>query len=184
MKIMAFSRKRRTAPNFLEPPQSAGSRQAAALGAFICALIAGCASPAGGQRTGSAPSILDTPLAATAYNAGETGRAILVSQGASTNVVVQVSGVTYVTRPVHLYSYIYPGSCRQHDMRPAYALTRQVLADRGPLLWNGPYSVRNQAPVSLEQLRSSPHAIVVMSSPADGNFELFCGDLRAASIGG
>jgi hypothetical protein len=143
------------------------------------ALIAGCASTADGQRAESAPAILDTPLAATAYNAGEIGRAILVPQGARTNVVVEVSGVPRATRPVHLYSYIYSGSCRQHEMRPAYELTRQVLADRGPLLWSGPYSVRNQAPVSLEQLRSSPHAIVVMSSPVDGNFELFCGDIRA-----
>ena len=148
--------------------------------ALASALIAGCASTAGGPPEERASAILETPLAATVYNAGETGRAIFVTQGARTNVVVHVSGVgDYVTRPVHLYSYIYPGSCRQHDARPAYVLTRRVLADRQPPLGRGPYSVRNEAPVSLDQLRSSPHAIVVTASPADGNFELFCGDIRA-----
>lgn len=143
------------------------------------ALVAGCASPIGGPSAERAAAILDTPLTATAYNAGETGRATLIARSAHTDVLIQVSGVRdSVTRPVHLYSYIYPGSCRQHDARPAYVLTERVLADRPPPFGNGPYSVRNEAPVALEQLRSSPHAIVVAASPADGNFELFCGDIR------
>ena len=66
-------------------------------------LGAACASTARVEQVG---------LAGTSFNAGEIGQATLVPREQVTDVVVKVSGVpNTVTRPVHLYAFIHPGSC-------------------------------------------------------------------------
>jgi hypothetical protein len=105
---------------------------------------------------------------------------MLIGRGGRTYVSLTVSGVPDdISRPVHLYTYVYRGSCGRLQETPEHAMNDHVLAD---VSWptasrNGPYTVRNTVAVSLEQLRAMPHAIVVRSSPADGARELFCGNV-------
>ena len=109
---------------------------------------------------------------------GEVGRAVLVPKGETTSIDVEVSGVPDdVTRPVHLYTFIYRGTCEHVDATVAYDANRQVLATSGRGN-SGMFQVRNTASVSLAELRASAHAIVIRSAPADGNLAMYCGDIR------
>jgi len=42
----------------------------------------------------------------------------------------------------------------------------------------GAVTISNVAPVSVDSLCEKPHAIVVKTTPADGDHDLFCGDRR------
>ena len=122
-------------------------------------------------------------LTAATYNAGHNGRAFLIPTGNRTVVRIEVSGVTgFVARPVHLYTFIFAGSCGARGPTPAYALTDVVLASPvahpGSIgAFTGPMTISNAAPVPIVALRATPHAIVVKTAPADGNHALFCGDV-------
>ncbi|MDH4611736.1 hypothetical protein [Pseudomonas sp. BN102] len=135
--------------------------------------LSACASPAGKvdeQR-------LDVRMTATERNAGEIAQATLVPRGGETGVTLFVSGVpSSVARPVHLYTYIYPGTCAAPGASPAYELNRTVNTyhySRGDV-----WRLSRTAPVALATLRSSSHSIVLRTSPADGNLDIFCGDIR------
>ena len=88
-----------------------------------------------------------------------------------------------VSRPIHLYTYIYDGVCASLAARPSHSLTAVVLARSGAAAgqMGPPYTVSNTAAVRLSELRATPHAIVVRSAPADGNQSLFCGDIALRS---
>jgi uncharacterized lipoprotein YmbA len=140
---------------------------------MVAAGLSACASPAGevdGQR-------LDVRMTATEMNAGRVAQATLVSLDDKTSMTMFVSGVpSNVARPVHLYTYIYPGTCASPGASPAYELNRTVETyqySRG----DG-WRLSKTAPVALATLRSSSHSIVLRTSPADGNFDIFCGDIR------
>ena len=149
-------------------------------------LLVGCAGPGGDRGTSadaSAGESIGVRLAATRANTGETGQVILTPRGEKTDVTVQVSGVPqHSTRPVHLYTYIHEGTCDNLSPAPAYTLTDRVLAESlnmfptmakaGP-----PFKVSNTAPVALATLDSRPHAIQVRTAPADGNVDIFCGEI-------
>jgi hypothetical protein len=129
-------------------------------------------------------AIVDVPLTASRINAGETGRATLVAVDGRAQVQVWVSGVPpqLVSRPVHLYTFVYAGSCAGLPTQPAFSLTENVLA-RSPASsaiapLGGPFTITNSAPVSLEELRTGHYALLVTTAPADGNHELFCGNIR------
>jgi hypothetical protein len=128
--------------------------------------------------------MVNIPLAGSRYNAGETAWATLVGRGDQTDATITASGVpSTVTRPVHLYTYIHEGECGALSAQPAYSLTRTVLARAANAMDGGlraPYVIGNTADVPLATLRSTPHAIVVRSAPADGDWELFCGDIASA----
>ena len=135
--------------------------------------LSACGSPAGkvdGQR-------LHIRMTATERNAGEIAQATLVPLGGETGMTLFVSGVpSGVTRPVHLYTYIYPGTCASRGPSPTYELNRTVEThqnSRGDV-----WRLSKTAPVALATLRSSSHAIVLRTSPADGNVDIFCGDIR------
>jgi len=139
-------------------------------------LLSGCAASPDIRRDDS----VNIALSAARINAGETGRAILVPLGDRTQVTVIVSGVPVelASRPVHLYTFIYKGTCGSSAEPPAYALNERVLTQSTTSTVGGPLTITNVAPVAIHLLQRQPHAIRVMTSPADGNREIFCGDIR------
>jgi len=123
------------------------------------------------------------PLSATGMNAGQVGKAFLRPQGDATVVTIEVSGLSVTaTPPVQLYMAVFEGRCGSLGPRPRYALDKVVLVTEinnptslAPA--RGPFRLTNTAPAPLSQLTSSPHALVVRTSPADLNREVFCGNL-------
>jgi hypothetical protein len=142
-------------------------------------LTAGCAGDVAAPRA----RFIEITLAPTSVNAGQIGRATLVAVGDATEIAVWVSGVppALVSRPVHLYTFLYRGSCANPGAEPAYSLTKHVLAQSPassaivPL--SGPFSVTNLAPAPLDAIARGPFALRVLTAPADGNREIFCGDV-------
>ena len=122
-------------------------------------------------------------LVASRRNAGETGKAFLLPRGDATQVRIDVSGSAVpVAAPVQLYMFIYEGRCGSLRAQPKYSLTQVVQVSSalnpgslrsGP----GPWTLSNPAPAPLAALRGTPHALVVRTSPADANVDLFCGNL-------
>src|SRR5881628_2564644 len=87
-------------------------------------MVTGCASTnpsvVDGVPSGK-PETMTVRLDATAQRAGDIGQAVLVALAEKTAVTVEVSGVAdYVTRPVHLYTYIHEGACVKLSPKPAY----------------------------------------------------------------
>ena len=119
-------------------------------------------------------------LTAARINAGETGRAILVPLGERTQVTIIVSGVPVelASRPVHLYTFVYGGACDNPLAKASYALTERVLAQSATSTGGGAFTITNVAPVPMDVLRREPYSIRVKTSPADGDREIFCGDIR------
>jgi hypothetical protein len=146
----------------------------------VVALLAGCMNQDLQHHAPDRAGIMRVGLVATAINAGETGYAFLIPEDGTTRVVVQVSGVpNWVSRPVHLYPFIHRGTCANLEPQPAYELRDRVLADR---LHAGMFTVASAISVSLDVLRSSPYALSVRTSPADGNMAVYCGDLGAVGL--
>ena len=150
------------------------------ISAVACALLFACATTTDGGRDDSR----SVTLGAARINAGETGRAMLIPLGERTQVTIVVSGVPrdVVSRPVHLYTFIYTGSCGNLPAQPSYALNERVLADSPASsavgTAGGPLTIANVAPVPIGALYGGGYAIRVMTSPVDGNREIFCGDIR------
>jgi hypothetical protein len=144
----------------------------------VAVALAGCA-----DRMGD--GVVTVTLAATSRNAGEIGRAFLIPRGEATAVVVEVSGVAplFASRPVHLYTFLYEGPCNNLPPKPRYALTDRVLAQSARRAVTtpagGPFTVSNTAPLTIDALRRARYAIVIRTSPADGDVELFCGAIDA-----
>jgi hypothetical protein len=133
---------------------------------------------------GRTEDVVSVTLLATPVNAGQIGRAFLVPRGASTDVNIEVSGVPplFASRPVHLYTFLYQGRCDALPPKPAHALTERVLAQSprtpGALPPGGPFTVSNTSPLPLDVLLGANYAIVIRTSPADGDVELFCGAVK------
>jgi len=150
---------------------------------LLTGLFSGCASVTGDQRDAPGEAFTTVLLAATLYNAGRIGRAYLVPNGDRTIVRIEASGVPEtVSRPIHLYTFIYDGSCAARSEKAAFALTETVLASSvanpaGIGAFGGVLTITNVAPISFDALRAKPYAIVVKTSSADGGRDLFCGDL-------
>ena len=138
-------------------------------------VLSACAASPDVRRDDS----VDITLSAARINAGETGRAFLVPLGDRTQVTITVSGVPVelASRPVHLYTFIYKGTCGSLAEPPSYALNERVLTQSITSTVGGALSITNVAPVAVHVLQNEPHAIRVMTSPADGNREIFCGDI-------
>jgi hypothetical protein len=144
----------------------------------VVAVLAACA---GGTGNG----VVSVPLNATSRNAGEIGRAFLIPRGSETDVVVEVSGVPplVTSRPVHLYTFLYDGRCDRLPPLPVHALTERVLAQSAlsgsAVPAAGPFRVANTIWLPLADLRRARYAVVVRTSPMDGNVDLFCGTIDA-----
>jgi hypothetical protein len=157
------------------PHHDGGQALPALLALAVATACAGDGGSAGGQ-------LVQITLNVTTVNAGQVGRASLVAVGDRTEVVVWVSGVPpmLASRPVHLYTFLFPGSCAKPGAEPAYALTAQVLAQSpstGAISAGGPFTVTNVAPLPLATLARGPFALKVFTAPADGRREIFCGDV-------
>lgn len=150
---------------------------------LTCALLSqlgGCAS--GGDSPQDTSRSTSVRLKGVAMNAGQIGQAVLTPRGSSTQVWIEVSGLSVeASLPVHLYMYIYAGRCASLPAEAAFRLTRNVLPTgmdgNLPISKRGPFRLVNEAPVSLAQLQATPHALVVRTAPADANLQVFCGDL-------
>lgn len=117
------------------------------------------------------------PLEATIHNAGKIAQATLVDQGERTGITLIIGGVPDGTsRPVHLYTFIYPGRCDHLGPEPAYEMNQIVLADRISRAQAG-WRLSKWLEVPLAQLRSGGYSLLVRNSPADGGRDLFCGEI-------
>jgi hypothetical protein len=118
-------------------------------------------------------------LKADRLNAGSTGSAVFAATGEkNSGVRIYIAGVTVlaVGRPLRINTYIYPGSCENLGETPAYSLNNTTIMYRveGIDAW----SAGKRLPAPLSTFRNGSHAIVIRSVPADGNIDLFCGDIR------
>ncbi|WP_166366210.1 hypothetical protein [Pseudomonas akapageensis] len=123
--------------------------------------------------------IVAVPLHATIYNAGHIAQATLTPLSSNqTELNLYVSDLPGNTAiPAHLYTYVYSGTCASHGTKAAYELNQFVNTDFdtvgvGFRLWKS-------VPVSYDKLRSGGYALVVRAAPADGNRDLFCGNLSS-----
>ena len=82
-------------------------------------------------------------------------------------------------RPIQLFTFVYAGSCAKRDARPSHALndTVQVNAESGIGL-SGLFTLAKTLPVPMATLRSDEYAIVLRTSVADGDWDIFCGDMK------
>lgn len=104
----------------------------------------------------------------------------MTAQGDQTLINLTISNVPpWAVRPIQLYTFVYRGSCAKHDATPAYALndTVQVNVQSGIGL-SGPFTLAKTLPGPMATLRSGEYAIVLRTSPADGNWDIFCGDMK------
>jgi hypothetical protein len=137
---------------------------------LAAALLSGCAA-----SSGSSTSFEDITLTATQANQGQTGMAALIDKGDSVALDFTISGVPGgASSPLQLLSFVYPGTCSSLGAEPAYSMNQDTQVFQGQAGW----VMSKTLPVSLGSLRASPFAIVVRSSPADGNQNIFCGDIR------
>jgi hypothetical protein len=113
-------------------------------------------------------------------NSGQIAKAVLVQQGNGTALGLLISGVPNITAlPPHIYTFIYSGSCGNHDAKPTYSLNqRVVLGDRVP---GRGMLMSKYVPTSVSDLTSSDYALVLRTGAADGNFDIFCGNLKHTS---
>lgn len=120
--------------------------------------------------------IVDVPLTATAHNTGHIAQASLTPAGNETTISFVVGGVpSGTTLPVHLYTFIYPGSCQQLGPHPTYAMNHTLSADF--VAKRPPWQFWRRAPIALSELRAGAYALVVRAGPMDGNLDLFCGNV-------
>ena len=143
---------------------------------IAAALTCGCTGTADDRRSDTVSFMLQ----AGPRNAGETGRWFITAEGDRTLINLTITGVPpWVVRPIQLFTFVYSGSCAKRDATPAYALndTVQVGAQSGIGL-SGPFTLAETLPIPMATLRSGEYAIVLRTSPADGNWDIFCGDMK------
>ena len=135
----------------------------------LSGLLIGCVGAAGDKE------VLTVRLKAGPQNGAAIAQASLVSRGDATDITYQIGGEPVgVSRPLQLYTYIYSGTCGQLSAEPAYSMNSTTQAFPTESGWR----LSKEVPVALSDLQSAPHALVVRSSPTDGNLDLFCGDIR------
>lgn len=129
-----------------------------------------------------AKKLITIRLEPTRYNAGRSGTALLVPVGDQTGITLTISGVpTFTSRPIHLSSTLIEGSCENRNAGKKHALNDHVLAesivhsqDMGA--FSGPVRITHRVALPFEKLKTTPFAISVRLTPADGNQEIFCGN--------
>lgn len=142
-----------------------GTQTAALLAA---AIIVGC--------TNSSSQTVTVPLNATPRNGGQIANTTLAVQGNETAFSFVVSGVPSGTlRPLNLYTSINKGSCERPGS-VAYAMNDRINTNRISATRGWTYS--RSAPVALSELLSGGYYLVVRTTPADGNVDIFCGDIK------
>ncbi|MDD2058346.1 hypothetical protein N5D52_04965 [Pseudomonas sp. GD03860] len=128
--------------------------------------------------TTSSTHVVTVSLDATRQNAGQVANATLANQGKQTGFTFFISGVPDGTSlPLRLYTFINKGSCRQPGPI-AYAMNDRIDTERMARARAWTYS--RSAHVAMPDLLSDDYSIVVRTTPADGDVEIFCGDIREA----
>ncbi|MFJ3367047.1 hypothetical protein [Pseudomonas sp. NPDC086251] len=131
--------------------------------------ISGCASNTG---------IVDVPLQATPQNAEHIARANLSPVGNQTSIRFTIGGLPPdLAVPGRLDTAIYAGSCQHLSAQPVYKTHQANSVDYPSLAPRTRYWA--QAPVPLNELIHGEYALLVRTSPADGNRPVFCGNISA-----
>jgi hypothetical protein len=144
----------------------------------LLVLATACVVVACATQTAAEKQVVNIPLNASLYNAGEIAQVTLAAHGDETDMSFFVSGVPlYTSLPVRLYTYIYPGSCQALGEKPAYALNQTVTTNRMHSGGRSVWTFSKAAPVSLAELRSKSYAVVLKTSPVDGSQGIFCGNI-------
>jgi hypothetical protein len=143
---------------------------------IAAALTCGCAGTADDRRSDTVSFMLQ----AGPRNAGESGRGFMTAQGDRTLINLTITSVPpWVVRPIQLFTFVYAGSCAKRDATPAYALNDTVHVNaQSDIGLSGPFTLAKTLPVPMATLRSGEYAIVLRTSPADGNWDIFCGDMK------
>ncbi|PBJ02506.1 hypothetical protein [Pseudomonas sp. ACN5] len=129
--------------------------------------------------THSSSQTVTIPLLATPRNTGEIANVTLASQGHETAFTFIISGVPSGTlSPLNLYTSIHKGSCKQSGP-VAYTMNERINTSRISDTRGWTYS--RSAPVALSELFSAGYSVVVTTTPADGNVDIFCGDIKQAA---
>ncbi|MDH4556969.1 hypothetical protein E8F11_17655 [Pseudomonas sp. BN417] len=135
----------------------------------IAAFLVGCTTSQNRQ-------VANIPLTPSIHNAGQIGQATLASAGKETALSIFISGVpSDTTRPVHIYTFIYSGTCKQPERTPAFEMNQYALA--GKAYAKRGWTIYRSAPVKLSTLRTGGYSIVLRVGPADGNRTIFCGEI-------
>lgn len=118
---------------------------------------------------------VNVTLTATRQNAGQIGNVTLTDWDNKTGLSFFISGApTGASLPLRLYSFINNRSCAEPGS-VAYALNDQVNTERQPVRG---WTFNRTAPVPLKTLLSGEYSVVVRSAATDGNFDIFCGDIK------
>ncbi|EOG3620410.1 hypothetical protein ACK9U2_002278 [Pseudomonas putida] len=129
--------------------------------------------------THSSSQTVTIPLLATPQNLGQIANTTLVSQGNGTGFTFVISGVPSGTlRPLNLYTSIHKGTCKQPGP-VTYAMNDRINTNRITSTRGWTYS-RN-APIAMSELFTGDFSVVVTTTPADGNVDIFCGDIKKAA---
>ena len=122
-----------------------------------------------------ASQFVNVTLDASQANLGQTGLAAFVDNGASTGLDFTIGGVPAgASTPLQLQTFIYPGSCTSLGSQPAYAMNQDTQVFPGQAGW----VMSKVVPVALSTLLAGNYAVVVRTSPADGDKNIFCGEIR------
>ena len=119
---------------------------------------------------------LSVKLKGSQWNASAIGHATFVPTDKTSRVIINMGGISkIIQRPLRISTYIYPGSCENLGEAPAYELNdTRITNTNGGDLW----TVTKPIPVALSSLLENDYALVIRSTPPDGNRDLFCGDIR------
>jgi hypothetical protein len=144
-------------------------------------VLAACAC----TLAGAEPASVQVMLTPTPINAGYMARATLLPAPAGTRIDLFFTGAGPApTSPLHVYTYVYEGSCAALPAQPALSLNEQVLVRtaRGDIAFGrrGAFTLSHVAPLPLDQLMDGRYALALRSAPADGGAVLYCGELAAA----
>jgi hypothetical protein len=143
----------------------------------VAAVVAAVAVFATAHAT-RASEVVTIALSTAPRAAGQTGTGALAPQGEATAITLIVSVPDWLSRPVRLYTFVHRGTCARHDRAPELSLNEVVAPDASDArLPRGPFTLKKRVPWPMATLRESERAIVVRSSPADGDVELYCGNL-------
>ncbi|MNY34344.1 hypothetical protein D3C86_1686790 [compost metagenome] len=119
-------------------------------------------------------------LDATAQNAGKIANATLASQDSQTGFTFFIGGVPNgTTLPLRLYTYINKGSCQQPGP-VAFAMNDRIETE--PMANARAWTFSRSAPMKMSGLLSGGYSIVVKTTPADGNLDIFCGNIQASAV--
>ena len=149
----------------------------------LCAGLIGLIAGKVGICSEGGKSSIQIPLVATAHSTGKIGTAVLSPIGDKTYITLTVSGVPEnTTRPVHLNSVLFEGSCEKGKSGVSYDMNDRILAEsvvdsRLIAAFRGPVRISHKVAIPLEKIRATPFAISVSQTPVDGNRELFCGNI-------